>query len=100
MSNFIHKFHQFLVIVAKYSVIFTVIFFLPVPLSHFLTGSVLSETEHSPLFEYFTHYNISTDSVLENTYINVYIGENKDDIREWDVDNAILWADALAYRLE
>jgi len=38
--------------------------------------------------------------VLENAYTNVYIGENKDEIRKWDVDNAILWADALAYRLE
>lgn len=30
----------------------------------------------------------------------MYIGENKDELGQWDIDNAILWADALAYTLE
>ena len=32
-------------------------------------------------------------------YTNVYITENKNDIKQWDVDNAVLWADALAFKL-
>jgi len=37
--------------------------------------------------------------VLENAYTSVYISENNADINQWDVDNAILWADVLAHRL-
>jgi hypothetical protein len=29
----------------------------------------------------------------------VYISETKSEIKLWDIDNAILWADALNYQL-
>lgn len=100
MADLIHKVHNLILLLIRYSLIVTVIMFIPVPLSHYLSGNILSETQPSPLYEYFNYYNISTDQVIESVLTNVYIAEDKNQVKQWDVENAILWADALAFALE
>lgn len=99
MSGFIHTVHEYIILLVRYLAIFAVIGFMPIPLFTFFGGDTLSEVDYNPLFDYFNHYEISTDAVVESVYTNAYISENKNDINEWDIDNAILWADFLAFKL-
>lgn len=99
MSSFIHIIHTYFILLARYLIIFGVIGFMPVPLFSFLGGDSLTEVDHNPLFDYFNHYPLSTDAVIEHVFTNVYVAEGKDKAEEWEIDNAIMWADALGYKL-
>ena len=80
MSSFIHTIHEYVILLVRYLAIFTVIGFMPIPLFSFFGGDSLTEVDYNPLFEYFNHYEITTDSIIENVYTNVYISENKSNI--------------------
>ena len=81
MSSFIHSVHQYIVLLAKYLLILVVVGSIPIPLFTFLGGDSLSEADYNPLYEYFNHYEISTDTILDNVYTNVFISQNKNDIK-------------------
>jgi hypothetical protein len=52
------------------------------------------------LFDYFRSYPLTTDSIIEHVFTNVYLQEDsKGKVEEWEIDNAVMWADAMAYQL-